>query len=116
MASNTVSVNLKSGYRVTFSSKESDNLRSHKYEYVQLLTKEKTGEVALKFNHKNGCNVNIKGSKTTETKNVVINSKDIVDSIRKFYKINKSQDYFVLKITSTVHINNDTIYILKYEE
>lgn len=116
MGTKIVSVNLKNnGYRVTFSSKESEKLREHKYEFVQMLTKEQTSEVALKFNHNKGCSVNIKGSRTSEAKNVVINAKDIADGIRRFYKLPKTIEYFSLRIVSTTLVNSDMYYILKYE-
>jgi hypothetical protein len=117
IGSNTVSVNLRNnGYRVTFASKQSDRLRKHGYKYVKLLTKKETGEIALVFNNQSGCNVVIKRSTDKETRNVTINSKEIVEHIIKFYTIKPSVDYFILNITDTIQQDLNMIYKLKLSE
>ena len=113
MGANTVSVNSRNGgYRVTFASKQSDSLRKHGYKYVKLLTKKETGEIALIFNNLSGCGVTIKKS-TSDSRNVTINSKEIVEHIREFYAVKSSLDYFTLEITATINQDLNTIYKLK---
>lgn len=117
MKGNDVSVNLRNGdYRITFSSKISDKLRERAYEFVKLLTNQITQEIALKFNHLDGCVVSIKKkSPNSDTRNVTINSKDIVEHIHKFYNLRKADDYFILEITATISQDTDTIFKLKYK-
>lgn len=111
---NDVSVNLRNGgYRVTFSTKVSEMLRTHCYEYVKLLTNKDTMEIALIFNHQNGYNVTIKRCNTRDTRNVTINAKDIVEHIHSFFNLDKTLEYYCLKITATVQQDNTTIFKLK---
>lgn len=117
MGKNRVSVNLKNnGYRITFSAIQSDKLRKIGYKYVKLLTKKDTGEIALIFNNSNGCNVVIKKSANSESRNITINSKEIAEHICKFYKIQRSLDYFTLDITTTIYQDLNTIFKLKLSE
>ena len=112
-----VSVNLRKGYRLTFSTKQSDKLRKIGYKYVKLLTKKDTAEIALIFNNQSGCSVCIKkASNRSETHNITINSKDIVEHIAKFYAIKPPIDYFTLEITATIQQDLNTIFKLKISE
>lgn len=116
MNSNSVSVNLRNnGYRITFSSKHSTKLHKIGYKYVKLLTKKDTGEIALIFNNQSGCSVCIKKNKS-ESRNVTINSKEIVEHICKFYGIKFPTDYFTLMITATIQQDLNTIFKLKLSE
>lgn len=116
MGSNFVSVNMRNnGYRITFATKQSDKLRKHGYQYVKLLTKKDTGEIALIFNNQSGCTVCVKKNHS-ESRNVTINSKEIVNHITKFYGIKFPIDYFTLEITDTIQHNLDTIFKLKLPE
>ena len=111
---NKVSVNLRNnGYRITFSSKASSELRKHCYEYVRLLTNKDTGEIALVFNHNNGNQVTIRNKETT--RNVVINSKDIVEHLHSFWNLKKSNDFYMLSITDSAYNDSSTIFKLKYD-
>jgi hypothetical protein len=116
MGNNVVSVNMRNnGYRITFATKQSDKLRRHGYQYVKLLTKKDTGEIALIFNNQSGCSVCVKKN-NSESRNVTINSKEIVNHITKFYGIKSPTDYFTLEITDTIQHNLDTIIKLKLSE
>jgi hypothetical protein len=116
MGSNFVSVNMRNnGYRITFATKQSAKLRKHGYQYVKLLTKKDTGEIALIFNNQSGCSVCVKKN-NSESRNVTINSKEIVNHITKFYGIKSPTDYFTLEITDTIQHNLDTIIKLKLSE
>ena len=117
MSSNTVSVNLRNGgYRITFSTKVSEKLRKNAYKFVKLLTKQDTKEVALIFNNQSGCVVSIKKNPSSDTRNVTINSKEIVEHIHKFYGLKKVNDYFTLEITATIQQDLNTIFKLKMQE
>lgn len=114
IASNTISINLRKGsYKVTFNVKESDRIRKHSHRYVQLLTNPKTKEIALTFNNSKGCNV-ISKKDVKGTKNITVNSKEMVTSIRRFLGI--KDDFFIMEIVSTTVINDNTTFILKYNE
>ena len=116
MSANTVSINLRNGgYRMTFSTKVSEKLRKQLYKFVKLLTKRDTKEIALVFNHQSGCRVTIRKS-TDESRNVTINSKDIVEHIHKFYGMKKIDDYFLLEITDTIQQDTNIIFKLKLKE
>lgn len=116
MASNTVSINLRNGgYRITFTAKISDRLRKSHYQYVKLLTKRDTKEIALIFNNSSGCSICIKKN-GDGVKNVTINSKDIVQHIHDFYGLKKVIDYFVLDITETIQQDTNIIFKLKLHE
>ena len=113
MSTNTVSVNMRNGgYRVTFSAKQSDRLRKVGYKFVKLLTKKETKEIALIFNNQSGCSVCVKNNKDSNSKNVTINSRDVVAHISKFYNI--KDDYYRLEITATIQQDMNTIFKLKY--
>ena len=117
MKPNTVSVNLRNGgYRVTFSSKKSDELRKHGYKFVKFLTNSQTREIALIFNNQSGCAVSIKKKTDGDTRNITINSKDIAEHIHRFYGMKKVNDYFTLEITATINQDTNTIYKLKLNE
>lgn len=117
MRVNDVSINLRNGgYRITFSAKVSEKLKKHNYEYVKFLTNYATKEIALVFNHLNGCKITIKKNGHTDTKNVTINSKDIVEHIHNFYHLNKMNDYFTLEITDTIQQDTNTIFKLKLKQ
>ena len=112
MSTNTVSVNLRNGgYRITFSSKQSDKLRKIKYKFVKYLTKEDTKEIALIFNNSSGCGISF-----SDNRNLSINSKDIVEHIHKFYGLQRMVDYFTLEITATIQQDTNTIFKLKLKE
>lgn len=116
ISANTVTVNLRNkGYKLTFSKTQSEKLRKEGYKFVKLLTNKDSGEVALLFNMSNGCGVTIKKEKDNN-RNVTVNSKEIVESIHKFYGISKTKDYYTLKITDVIKHNLDTIFKMKYEE
>lgn len=115
MKLNTASINLRNkGYRISFSVKQSEELRKQGYTKVNLLSKEQTKEIALIFNHKVGCSISIKKSEAKDSKTLLVNSKDIALYIHKFYGLTKEVDYFTLKIVSTIQRDNDVIIILKY--
>ena len=115
LANNTISVNLGNGsYKVTFSVKESDKIRKHSHKYVKLLTKKSTMEIALTFNNSNGCTVSSKMNSAKNTRNITINSKEMVMLIQKFFET--KEDYFHLEIVSTTLVNDNTTYILKMKE
>lgn len=115
IGTNAVTINLRNnGYRVTFSTKQSEKLRKYSYKFVKLLTNPATNEIALLFNQLSGCAVSIKKTSSGPTRNVTINSKDIVEHIQKFYNIKK--DYFALIITDTIQQDTSTIFKLKYTE
>lgn len=117
MGTNTVSVNLRNGgYRITFAAKQSDKLRQVGYKYVKLLTKKDTGEIALIFNNQRGCSVVVKKNSNSDSRNVTINSKEIVEHICKFYGIKFPVDYFTLTITDTIQQDSNTIFKLKFSE
>lgn len=106
-----VSVNLRNGgYRITFSMSRNSNFQKHGYKYVKLLSKEDTREIALLFNDSDGYKSGIKTN--GKTRNTVINSKDIVEYIQKFYKL--KDEYFILDITGVVEKINSTMFKLKY--
>ena len=110
---NEVTVNLRNnGYRITFSGKVSAELRKHCYEYVKLLTNKDTGEIAFVFNHNSGNGVTIKNRETT--RNVVINSKNIIEHLHSFWNLKKSNDFYKLSIIDSVYNDNCTIFKLKY--
>ena len=105
---NKVTVNTRNGYRVTFSTKKSEELLKYKYNRVKFLTNPTTKEVALVFNYSEGVPVSLG---TTKHKNVTIGAKDITDNIKKFFDI--ESDFFLLDISATIHKVNFTIVKLK---
>lgn len=114
LGSKDVSVNLRNeGYRITFSTEMSKELRKHCYSHVRYLTNRSTSEIALIFNHQTGCKVTIKNS-AGETRNITINSKDIAEHIKLFYDMVK--DYFLLHIIDTVQKDNSLIMKLNLKK
>ena len=114
IATNTVSVNLRKGsYKVTFNVKDSDKIRKHSHKFVCLLTNPATKEIALTFNNSKGCNVVAKKN-DKGMRNVIVNSKELVTSIRRFLGI--KDDFFNMEIVSTTVVNDNTTIILKYVE
>lgn len=111
---NMVGISLRNGgYRMTLSIDTSNKLRKYKYEYVKLLTNKDTKEIALIFNHNSGGNVPVN---TDNKRNIVINNKEIIMHIHKFYNMKKTDDQYSLKITATIQQDSNTILKLKYAE
>jgi hypothetical protein len=113
LADNVVTVNMRSGYRITFSVKTSASLYRKGYSYVKLLTNRDSRQIALAFNNSSGNSVCIKKHTGTISKSVVINSKDLVYSIHKFYEFGQNKDYFRLQIVNTYREDDSITFILK---
>ena len=111
-----VSINLNNGtYKMTFSLTQSEIIKNKGFVHVYLLTKDNTGEIALKFtrekNPKNGCRLNLPKEKKD---NVCINSIDLTKKIQKFFKT--KEPYFTLNIVNTTTVNDEMYYIMRKKE